>query len=121
MKQEQFLDVMELEAARAHWHAALVLDRLPTEAVALGAALGRTLAEDACAPGDVPAFDRVALGADHLPCGPRTEPLRFDAEAVTPPGDRLEVAGHDRPDGFGRGPGTAERLVRSTESLGQPL
>ena len=59
MKQDQFLDVLDPDAARARWHAALDLTRLPAEAVALDEALDRVLAENVRAPGNVPAFDRA--------------------------------------------------------------
>jgi len=58
VKQEQFLDVATLPDARARWRAALDLSRRPTELVPLAEALGRVLADDLVAPGDVPAFDR---------------------------------------------------------------
>jgi putative molybdopterin biosynthesis protein len=58
MRQEQFLDVVAPDVARERWHAALVLDPLGEEEVALVDALGRVLARDVVAPSDVPAFDR---------------------------------------------------------------
>jgi len=58
VKQEQFLDVATVEAARERWARALTLAPLPAEPVALEAAWGRTLADDVRAPGDVPVFDR---------------------------------------------------------------
>jgi putative molybdopterin biosynthesis protein len=58
VKQEQFLEVVPVAEARERWHRALVLRPLPAEDVDLAHALGRTLAADVLAPGDVPAFDR---------------------------------------------------------------
>jgi putative molybdopterin biosynthesis protein len=58
VKQEQFLDVIDREEANTRWHAALRLERLPTEMVNLERALGRILAEDVRAEVDVPSFDR---------------------------------------------------------------
>ena len=59
MKQRQFLDVASVEEARTRWLAGLELRPGPPEALPLDAALGRILAEDVRAPGDVPAFDRA--------------------------------------------------------------
>jgi putative molybdopterin biosynthesis protein len=61
VRQEQFLDVVPPSVARARWHAALRLDPLGAESVPLEAALGRVLAEDVVAPGDVPGFDRANM------------------------------------------------------------
>ncbi len=58
MRQDQFLDVASLADARTRWRAALDLTPRPAVEVPLGAALGRVLASDVRAPGDVPAFDR---------------------------------------------------------------
>jgi putative molybdopterin biosynthesis protein len=61
VSQEQFLDVVSPGEARARWDASLRLDPLPAESVPLEASLGRVLAEDVLAPGDVPGFDRANL------------------------------------------------------------
>ncbi len=58
VKQDQFLQVASVDDARTRWYAALALDPRPAELVPLDRSLGRTLAEDIVAPGDVPAFDR---------------------------------------------------------------
>jgi putative molybdopterin biosynthesis protein len=58
VKQEQFLDVLSVDEARERWHRALALEPLAEEVVPLAEALGRVLARDVRAPGDVPAFDR---------------------------------------------------------------
>ncbi len=58
MKQDQFLDVLDPDAARDRWHGALDLAPRPAETVPLAEALGRVLAVDVRAPGNVPAFDR---------------------------------------------------------------
>jgi putative molybdopterin biosynthesis protein len=58
MKQQQFLEVLDRDAAEARWHAVLRLEPLPAESVPLDAALGRILAEHVRAEVDVPGFDR---------------------------------------------------------------
>jgi putative molybdopterin biosynthesis protein len=58
-KQEQFLEVVSAEEARARFARHLDLSPLPAENVALAAALGRVLAHDVTAPIDVPPFDRA--------------------------------------------------------------
>jgi putative molybdopterin biosynthesis protein len=57
-RQEQFLDVVSAEEARARFARHLDLTPLPGETVTLTAALGRVLAQDVMAPIDVPPFDR---------------------------------------------------------------
>jgi len=58
-RQEQFLEVVTPEEARARFHRHLDLKPLPAESVSLSAALARVLAADVLAPVDVPAFDRA--------------------------------------------------------------
>jgi putative molybdopterin biosynthesis protein len=58
-RQEQFLEVVSAEEARARFMRAIDLAPLPGEMVALTAALGRVLAADVTAPIDVPPFDRA--------------------------------------------------------------
>jgi len=58
-RQEQFLEVVSADEARARFNRHLDLAPLPPEAVALAAALGRVLAHDVAAPGDAPPFDRA--------------------------------------------------------------
>jgi len=58
-RQEQFLEVVSAEEARARFARHLDLAPLPGETVALAAALGRVLACDVTAPIDVPPFDRA--------------------------------------------------------------
>ena len=58
-RQEQFLEVVSAEEARARFARHLDLSPLPGETVALAAALGRVLACDVTAPIDVPPFDRA--------------------------------------------------------------
>ena len=58
-RQEQFLEVVSAEEARARFMCAVDLAPLPGEPVALTAALGRVLAADVIAPIDVPPFDRA--------------------------------------------------------------
>lgn len=59
MKQQQFLDVVPLAEARSRWHGTIDLGAVEVEPVPLAACLGRVLAQDVLAPGDVPAFDRA--------------------------------------------------------------
>ena len=56
--QQQFLDVIDRDEAEARFHAAIRLQPLGPEPVALAEALGRTLATDVIATVDVPSFDR---------------------------------------------------------------
>jgi putative molybdopterin biosynthesis protein len=57
-RQEQFLDVVSAEEARARFERHLDLKPLPPESVTLAAALTRVLAHDVIAPVDAPPFDR---------------------------------------------------------------
>src|SRR5262245_52128520 len=56
--QVQFLNVIDRDEAEARFRAALRLEPLGVERVALAHALGRVLAEDVVARVDVPSFDR---------------------------------------------------------------
>src|SRR5262249_8218956 len=58
-RQEQFLEVASAEEARARVTRQTDLSPLPSETVALGAALGRVLARDITALIDIPPFDRA--------------------------------------------------------------
>lgn len=58
-RQEQFLDVVSAEDAKARFQQHLDLAPLPAEAASLAASLGRVLAHDVAAPTDVPPFDRA--------------------------------------------------------------
>jgi putative molybdopterin biosynthesis protein len=58
-RQEQFLDVVSADDAKARFEQHLDLNPLPRETVALAASLGRVLAHDVAAPTDVPPFDRA--------------------------------------------------------------
>ena len=58
-RQEQFLEVVSAEEARARFTRHLDLSPLPSQSIGLTAALGRVLACDVAAPIDVPAFDRA--------------------------------------------------------------
>jgi putative molybdopterin biosynthesis protein len=60
-RQEQFLDVVSADVARARWAQALDLAPLPAETVPLPNALGRVLAVDVAALVDVPPFDRAGV------------------------------------------------------------
>ena len=57
-RQEQFLEVVSAEEAKARFEKHLDLAPLAAETVALADALGRVLAHDVAAPIDVPPFDR---------------------------------------------------------------
>jgi putative molybdopterin biosynthesis protein len=58
-RQEQFLEVVSAEEARARFMQHLDLSPLSSETIGLAAALGRVLARDITAPIDVPPFDRA--------------------------------------------------------------
>ncbi len=58
MVQEQFLEVVDRDEAQRRFHAALRLEPLGEEVVALPEAWGRALATEVAAPIDVPGFDR---------------------------------------------------------------
>jgi putative molybdopterin biosynthesis protein len=60
-RQEQFLEVVPEEVARARFHAALKLLPLPAEHVPLAASLGRVVAETVAARADAPPFDRASV------------------------------------------------------------
>ena len=57
-RQEQFLDVVSADEARARFERHLDLSPLPAETVPLAAALTRVLAHDVVAAVDAPPFDR---------------------------------------------------------------
>jgi putative molybdopterin biosynthesis protein len=59
--QEQFLEVVSAEEAKARFERHLDLSPLKAEPVALAAALGRVLAHDVTAPVDAPPFDRSGV------------------------------------------------------------
>ena len=59
--QEQFLEVVSPEEARARFAQHIDLSPLPGETVSLAAALGRALSQDVVAPIDVPPFDRSGV------------------------------------------------------------
>jgi len=59
MSQEQFLEVIDRDAAERRFRDAIELRPLGSEAVGLDEALGRVLAEDVTAAVDVPSFDRA--------------------------------------------------------------
>ena len=58
-RQEQFLEVVSAEDARARFEKHLDLAPLGAESISLADALGRVLAHDVAAPIDVPPFDRA--------------------------------------------------------------
>ena len=60
-RQEQFLEVIAPEEARARFERHLDLSPLPAETVNLADALGRVLAGDVVSPIDVPPFDRSGV------------------------------------------------------------
>jgi hypothetical protein len=99
--QDQFLDVIDRDEAERRFHAALRLQPLAAEAVALATALGRVLADDVRSPVDVPSFDRsnvdgYAIQAADSFGASETQPKRLKllaesiATAVVP---RSRVAG----------------------------
>ncbi|MGD9512113.1 MAG: molybdopterin biosynthesis protein [Geminicoccaceae bacterium] len=90
-RQQQFLEVIEIEEARVRLSAHVDVSPRPAERIALGSALGRVLAEDVIARVDVPGFDRAnvdgfaiqaadtGLASDASPCR-----LRLNEEIITP-------------------------------------
>ena len=85
-RQEQFLEVVSAEEARARFERHLDRAPLPAESVALAAALGRVLARDVAAPIDVPPFDRsgvdgFALRAADTAGASDAAPRRLDLNA----------------------------------------
>ena len=99
MKQDQFLEILDRDAAEARWREAIDVAPLGVEAVPLSAALGRVLAEDVLAEVDVPGFDRsnmdgFAVRAADTYGASEDEPLRLALNAETIPtgvAPRLEV------------------------------
>src|SRR5579862_3831016 len=88
-RQEQFLEVVSAEEARARFARHVDATPLAGESVALAAALGRVLARDIVAPIDVPPFDRsnvdgFALRAADTAGACDTTPahLRLNAEVI---------------------------------------
>src|SRR5262245_7295327 len=92
-RQEQFLEVVSAEEARARFARHLDLSPLPAETVRLAASLNRVLAHDVAAPIDVPPFDRAnvdgfALRAADTTGANDTAPKRFTLN------DEVVVCGH---------------------------
>ncbi len=88
-RQEQFLDVVSAEEARARLAQHVALVPLPAEQIALAVSLGRVLAHDVTSPIDVPPFDRsnvdgFALRAADTVSASDASPirLRLNAEVV---------------------------------------
>lgn len=99
-RQEQFLDVVSAEEARARFETHLDLSPLPAERVTLAEALTRVLAHDVVAEVDAPPFDRsnvdgfAVRAADTIGAGQAApKVLRLNAEVIAC-GDNpaLEVA-----------------------------
>jgi putative molybdopterin biosynthesis protein len=88
-RQEQFLEVVSPDEARARFARHIDSSPLPAETVPLAAALGRVLARDVVAPIDVPPFDRSNVdgfalrAADALGVSDSTpRRLRLNAEVI---------------------------------------
>ncbi len=86
--QEQFLSVLSREEAARRFQAALPMQPLGAERVALGASLGRILAETLRSPIDVPPFDRslvdgFAVRAADVAAASETSPVRLRLNAET--------------------------------------
>jgi putative molybdopterin biosynthesis protein len=88
-RQEQFLDVVSAEEARARFERALDLSPLPAETVTLAQALTRVLAHDIVAAVDAPPFDRSNVdgfalrAADTLGASPGAPKLlRLNTEVI---------------------------------------
>ena len=107
-RQEQFLEVVAAEEARARFSRHLDLAPLPGETVPLAAALGRVLAHDVTAPIDVPPFDRAnvdgfALRSADTVGASDTAPRRLDLNG------EVIVCGH--PPALEVGPDTATTIA----------
>ncbi len=90
MKQGQFLEVLDRDAAEARWRQVLDVAPLAPEPVALERALGRVLAEDVRAEVDVPCFDRAnmdgfAVRAEDTYGATEEEPVRLARNAESIP------------------------------------
>ena len=88
-RQEQFLDVVSAEEARARFERPLDLSPLPAETVTLAEALSRVLAHDIVAAVDAPPFDRSNVdgfalrAADTLGASPGAPKLlRLNSEVI---------------------------------------
>jgi putative molybdopterin biosynthesis protein len=89
-RQEQFLEVVSAEEARARFTRHIDVTPLEAEPVPLAAALTRVLAHDVTAPIDVPPFDRANVDGFALRAGDTTgasdiapRRLRLNGEVVT--------------------------------------
>jgi putative molybdopterin biosynthesis protein len=107
-RQEQFLEVVAPEEARARFHRHLDLKPLPAESISLSAALGRVLTAEVLAPVDVPAFDRAnvdgfAVRAADTVGGTDAQPKRL---ALSP-----EVLACGVVPAFALAPGTATAIA----------
>ncbi|MDJ0850775.1 MAG: molybdopterin biosynthesis protein [Myxococcota bacterium] len=90
MKQGQFLEVLDRDAAEARWREVLDVGPLSPESVPLEQALGRVLAEDVRAEVDVPGFDRsnmdgFAVRAEDTYGATEEEPVRLALNAESIP------------------------------------
>src|SRR5260370_32299927 len=90
-RQEQFLDVVDRDEAKARFHRHLRLRPLGSETVPLSQALGRVLARAVGADVDVPGFDRASVdgfavrASDTADASERTpKTLAVNAEILTP-------------------------------------
>lgn len=90
-RQEQFLDVVDRDEARARFYRHLKMRPLGSETVPLSQALGRVLARAVIADVDVPGFDRANVdgfavhAADTEGASERApKPLTLNAEILTP-------------------------------------
>lgn len=82
MKQNQFLEVADRDEAERRFRRAIGTLQPAPETIALGAALGRVLAEDIASPVDVPGFDRsnmdgYAVAASDTFGASEAEPVRL--------------------------------------------
>src|SRR5262249_13268969 len=77
-RQEQFLEVITPDEARARFYRKIDLSPLPAEAVALTDALHRVLAANVTSPIDVPPFDRSGVDGFAV-CAADTVGARADA------------------------------------------
>ena len=121
MRQGQFLEVLDRDEAEARWREALDAGPLPSESVALEAALGRVLAEDVRAEVDVPGFDRsnmdgFAVRAEDTYGASEDRPVRLRLpREIRPQGlaQRGLLLRHGKPAMVAQGSRVASRSARS--------
>jgi putative molybdopterin biosynthesis protein len=106
--QEQFLDVIDRDAADARFRAALDLRPLGTERVSLDVALGRVLADDVVSAADVPSFDRSNFDGFALRAADTVGATELSPREVTLRGEAIDAG---RAPAFALLPGEGASIV----------